>query len=129
MKALTYQRAGFNTLGDTNYAGTRAAMITVQHDFDRLLFSRSYLPLIDRLPFTLSVQGGVFWTDFVNHAPQPADQMLLTAPAGYGEVGFGLGNLTPFLSPFNLAAHFTWSLNSRYAADRRMHFGLSVFGR
>ncbi|MGH7533364.1 MAG: hypothetical protein ACREL4_08750, partial [Gemmatimonadales bacterium] len=32
MKALTYQRGGFNTLGDTNYAGTRAAMITVQHD-------------------------------------------------------------------------------------------------
>ncbi|HET7024410.1 MAG TPA: DUF5686 family protein [Gemmatimonadales bacterium] len=129
MKALTYQSGGFNTLGDTNYAGTRAAMIAVQHDFDRLLFARSHLPLIDRLPFTLSVQGGVFWTDFVDHAPQPADLMLLTAPRGYGEVGFGLGNLTPFLSPFNLAAHFTWSLNSRYAADRRMHFGLSFFGR
>ena len=129
MKALTYQSGGFNTLGDTNYAGNRAAMITVQHDFDRLLFSRSGLPLIKRLPWTLSVEGGIFWTDFVDHTTQPADQILLTAPAGYGEVGFGLGNLTPFLSPFNLAAHFSWSLNSRYAADRRMHFGLSFFGR
>ncbi|HEU5358797.1 MAG TPA: hypothetical protein VFU45_06745, partial [Gemmatimonadales bacterium] len=129
MKALTYQSGGFNTLSDTNYAGNRAAMIIVQHDFDRLLFARSHLPLIDRLPWTLSVEGGIFWTDFVDHAAEPADLMVHTAPAGYGEAGFGLGNLTPFLSPINLAAHFSWSLNSRYAADRRMHFGLSFFAR
>ncbi len=112
METATFQRGGFNTLADTNYSGTWAAMITVQHDFDRLLFAKSHLPLIADLPFTLSVHGGVFWTDFVDHPPMPADSLLVTAPTAYSEVGFGLGNLTPFLAPFNLQANFTWQLSS-----------------
>ncbi|HKI96158.1 MAG TPA: DUF5686 family protein [Gemmatimonadales bacterium] len=112
METATFQRGGFNTLADTNYSGTWAAMITVQHDFDRLLFAKSHLPLIENLPFTLSVHGGVFWTDFAHHTPTPADSLLITAPTAYSEVGFGLGNLTPFLAPFNLQANFTWQLSS-----------------
>ncbi|HYL21994.1 MAG TPA: DUF5686 family protein [Gemmatimonadales bacterium] len=113
MKTLTFQRDGFNTLADTNYSGTRAAMLVVRHDFDRLLFAKSHLPLVRRLPFTFSVHGGVFWTDFINHIPYPAaDTLLTTARTPYSEVGFGLGNLTPFLSPFNFAVHVTWQLSS-----------------
>jgi hypothetical protein len=124
MRALTYEGTGFNTLFETNYSGTRAAMITVHHDFDRLLFAKSGLPLVRKLPFTLSVHGGVFWTDFRDHTPNPADALLTTAPRAYSEVGFGIGNLTPFLSPFNLAAHFTWQLSSY--PTRRFQFGLSL---
>lgn len=124
MRALTYEGTGFNTLSETNYSGTRAAMITVHHDFDRLLFAKSGLPLLHQLPFTLSVHGGVFWTDFHGHTPNPADALLTTAPTAYSEVGFGLGNLTPFLSPFNFAVHFTWQL-SKYPG-RRFQFGLSL---
>jgi len=124
MRALTFQAGGFNTPGDSNFTGTRAAMLTIRHDFDRLLFAKSRLPGIRKLPFTLSVHGGVFWTDFHDHPPNPGDALLLTAPSAYTEAGFGLGNLTPFLFPLNLAVHFTWQL-SRYPT-RRFQFGLGL---
>ena len=122
MQTATFQANGFNTLGDTNYSGNRAAMLTVRHDFDRLLFVKSGLPLVRSLPFTLSIHGGAFWTDFIDHHAYPADLLLTTAPRPYSELGFGLGNLTPFLSPFNLAAHFTWQLSSY--PTHRFRFGL-----
>lgn len=37
-----------------------------------------------------------------------------------------LGNLTPFLSPFDLAVSFTWQLSS-YPTER-FHFGVGVTG-
>jgi hypothetical protein len=117
MEFLTFQGNGFNTLAETNYSGNRVAMIVVRHDFDRLLF---------HLPFTLSIHGGAFWTSFVNHPPFPADSLLVTAPRPYTEAGFGLGNLTPFLSPFDLSAHFTWQLSSY--PTRRFRFGFSLGG-
>jgi hypothetical protein len=110
------QHGGFNTL-DSNYAGTRAAMLTVQHDFDRLLFAKSGLPLVKRLPVTFSLDAGIFWTDFADHPAQPGDLLLHTARTPYSEVGFGLANLTPFLSPFDCAALFTWQLSS-YPTNR-----------
>ena len=125
MRALTYQEGGFNTLALNNFSGTRAAMISIEHDFDRLLFAKSGLPLLRNCPFTLSVHGGVFWTDFANHVLQPGDELLHTAPSTYGEVGFGIGNLTPFISPFNLAGYLTWQV-SGYATQRlQVGFGLT----
>ena len=111
MKALTFQGSGFNTLRETSFAGTRAAMIALRHDFDRLLFAKSGIPLVRDLPLTLSIHGGVFWTDFKNQPPAPDDSLRYTRSTPYSELGFGLGNLTPFLSPFNMAAYFTWNLS------------------
>jgi hypothetical protein len=111
MSALTFQNGGFNTLGERNFGGTRAAMFAIRHDFDRLLFAKSGIPLVRDVPLTLSVHGAVFWTDFKNHV-LPGDELLATARRPYSEVGFGLGNLTPFLSPLNVAMHFTWQLSS-----------------
>jgi hypothetical protein len=126
MRALTFQAGGFNTIArDTNYSGTRAAMLTIRHDFDRLLFAKSRLPLIRKVPFTLSVHGGVFWTDFDGHPPNPGDSLLYTARRAYTEAGFGLGNLTPFLSPLNVAVHFTWQLSSYPTRTFRFGFGLT----
>lgn len=125
MRALTFQEDGFNTLGLNKYSGTRAALIVVQHDFDRLLFAKSRLPLLRDCPFTLSLHGGVFWTDFANHVLQPGDELLRTAPTMYAEAGFGLGNLTPFISPFNLAGYVSWQI-SAYATQRfQIGFGLT----
>jgi hypothetical protein len=126
MDFLAVEGSGFRTLSRTNYYGNRAAVVTVRHDFDRLLFSRSGLPLIRDLPFTLTLNAGMFWTEFVQHASSPADSMLATAPTPYTEVGFWLGNLTPFLSPFNLSASFSWQLSSY--ATRRFRFGLGISG-
>jgi len=117
MEFLTFQGNGFNTLAETNYSGSRAAMAVVRHDFDRLLL---------HLPFTFSVHGGAFWTGFADHPAFPADSLLSTAPRAYTEAGFGIGNLTPFLSPFDLAAHFTWQLSAY--PTRRFRFGFSVDG-
>ena len=126
MRALTFQAGGFNTTSrDTNYTGTRAAMITVRHDFDRLLFAKSRVPGIRKLPFTLSVHGGVFWTDFDGHPPNPGDSLLFTARRAYTEAGFGLGNLTPFLFPLNLAVHFTWQLSNYPTRKFQFGFGLT----
>jgi hypothetical protein len=125
MRAATFQAGGFNTPGDSNYSGTRAAMFALRHDFDRLLLAKSPVAFIRKLPFTVSVHGGVFWTDFHAHPPNPGDVLLATAPRAYAEAGFGLGNLTPFLSPLNLAVHFTWQL-SRYPTRRFVvGFGLT----
>ncbi len=51
--------------------------------------------------------------------------MLITAPRPYGEAGFTLGNLTPFLSPFDLAVSFTWQLSSYPTQRFRLGFGIT----
>jgi len=127
MKALTFQGGGFNTVDHTNYTGTRVAMLTLQHDFDRLLFKKSGLPLVRSLPFTLSLHGGAFWTDFGDQLPLPPaspDDSVVAARRVYSEAGFGLGNLTPFLSPFNFAVHFTWQLSSYPTSRFQFAFSL-----
>ena len=107
-----FQPAGFNTMDERNFSGNRAAMFYVSHDFDQLLMRRSRIPLLRDVPFTLSVHGGAFWTDFVNHTANPGDAVIRTAPSAYGELGFGIGNLTPMLAPFNFTVWFTWQLSS-----------------
>jgi hypothetical protein len=124
MKALTFQGGGFNTLPDSNFAGSRAAMISLRHDFDRLLFTGSRLPLVRDVPFTVSLHGGAFWTGFVGHTANPGDEVFQTAPSAYYEVGLGVGNLTPFLSPINLATYFTWQLSDY--PGRRFQLGLGL---
>ncbi len=112
-----YNSRGFNTLDGHNFAGNRVAAFYVNHDFDQLLFRKSRLPLIKEIPFTLSIHGGAFWSDFHNHPSNPADDLIATATEPYREIGFGLGNLTPFITPFNLAAWCTWQI-SDYNTER-----------
>lgn len=121
---LIYNVGKFNTVEENNFMGNRMALIVVDHDFDRQLFRKIGAPGIRDLPVTLKVHAGVFWTDFVDHPAQPGDELVNTAPAGYTEVGFGIGDLTPFLAPFNLSAYFTWQL-STHATDRfKFSFGI-----
>ncbi len=126
MGVLAADGIGFNTMYRTNYSGNRALMLVARHDFGRQLFAASGVPGLRSLPFTLSVHGGAFWTGFVDHATAAADSMILTAPTPYREVGVSLGNLTPFLSPINFAASFSWQLSSY--PTRRFRFGLGFTG-
>ncbi|MFQ5703473.1 MAG: DUF5686 family protein [Gemmatimonadales bacterium] len=112
-----FEGGGFNTLNETNFSGNRTALFFLTHDFDQQLFRRSHIPLVRDIPFTFSVHGGAFWTDFIDHRPNPGDANILIAPSAYGEVGFGIGNLTPMISPFNFTAWFTWQVSS-YDTDR-----------
>ncbi len=124
MRRLGFQGGGFKTLGDTGFAGNRVAMLSVRHDFGRLLFAKSGLPVIRRLPFTFSLYGAAFAIDFVDHAPYPGDSAFRTTSGPYSEAGFAVGNLVPFLAPLNLGAQFTWQLSRQ--STRRFQFGFSL---
>lgn len=126
VRALGFQGGGFRTLGDTSFAGNRVAMLSVRHDFDRLLFAESGLPLIRRLPFTLSVYGALFGIGFAYHDRYPGDSAFHTTASPYSEAGFALGNLLPFLAPLNVGAQFTWQLSAQ--STQRFQFGLDLRG-
>lgn len=106
-----HSTGGFNTMDLNNFYGDRAAMVSFNHDFDQQLFRKSRLPLIEDIPFIFSIHGGAFWSEFKNTSVDLNDPMLRTAPHAYSELGFGIGNLTPFIMPFNLAVWFTWQLS------------------
>jgi hypothetical protein len=124
LRRLGFQAGGFKTLGDTGFAGNRIAMVSVRHDFDRLLFAKSGLPLIRRSPFTLSVYGAAFAINFVDHTQLSGDSAFRATSGPYSEAGFALGNLVPFLAPLNLGAQFTWQLSRQ--STRRFQFGFSL---
>jgi hypothetical protein len=97
----------FKTLGETNFSGSRALSAYANHDFGHVLFRKSGLPLVKDIPFTLSIHGGAFWTDFRGHPAQPGDSDVRLARKSYSEVGFGLGRITPL----HLRLYFTWQLS------------------
>jgi hypothetical protein len=107
-------RGGFYTINEQGFVGDHAASVFLEHDFGHLLLRGSGLPLIKKIPFTLSIHGGACWTDFRSDADRENRDV---APTPYGEIGFGVGNLTPFLSVFNLQLRFSWQL-SHYAGNR-----------
>ena len=119
-----FQAGGINTLNETNFFGNRTAMLVLSHDFDQQLFRRSRLPGIRDLPFTLTTHGGVFWSNFVDHTPNPGDDELTVAPTAYTEVGFGIANLTPFISPFNFGVYFSWQLSSYNTRGFQFRIGI-----
>ncbi len=125
VRALGFEGGGLKTLGDTAFAGTRVASLSIRHDFNGLIFRRSGIPLIRLLPFTLRVYSSAFAIDFHNHVPLPGDSAFHTAPNGYVEAGFGLGNLLPFLSPLKIGTQFTWRLSNQPTPRFRFGFDLS----
>ena len=126
VRALGFEGGGLKTLGDTAFAGTRLASLSIRHDFNGLIFRRSGIPLIRLLPFTLRIYSSAFAIDFHNHLPQPGDSAFHTAPNGYVEAGFGLGNLFPFLSPLKVGTQFTWRLSNQNTP--RFQFGFDLSG-
>ncbi|MBU0982537.1 MAG: hypothetical protein KKA42_01605, partial [candidate division Zixibacteria bacterium] len=112
-------------LDQETFVGSRALSISGRHEFRRRLWTQSGIPLIRDIPFWLSVHGTVFWSDFENHAAQVGDEFVRTAGKPYSEIGFGIGNLTPFISPFNLALYFTKQL-SDYDNTRDWTIGLGL---
>ena len=124
--ALGFEGSGLKTIGDTAFGGTRIASLSIRHDFNGYVFKRSGIPLIRSLPFTLRVYSSAFAIDFHNHIPQPGDSLFHTAPNGYVEAGFGLGNILPFLSPLKVGTQFTWRLSNQNTP--RFQFGFDLTG-
>jgi uncharacterized protein DUF5686 len=126
IRLLAAEGTGFNTLRRTAFVGNRALLVSLRHDFPRQLFRDSGLPLLRGIPATLSLHAGVFWAELDGNTPTAADTLLQTTRKPYREAGFTLGNLTPFLSPFDLAVSCTWQLSS-YPTNR-FRFGLGING-
>jgi hypothetical protein len=119
-----FNARGFNTLDETNFAGNRILAINARHDFKRRLWVASGLPYIEDIPLWLSLHVGVFWSQFRDHRSYPGDDYLLVAERPYREVGFSIGNLTPFLMPFNLLIDFSWQISKYDSNARSIELGI-----
>jgi hypothetical protein len=108
------QQSGVRSLGDSITYGTRVAMLTIRHDFGRLLFS--HVPLVRDLPFTLTLEGGMLQSQLAG----------LPGTNHYSRIGFALGNLTPFLMPFDFGVRFNWPLGADTL--QRFQFGIDLSG-
>ena len=111
-----FDRRGYVTLNENNFVGSSAASLTIEHNFGRRAFALTRIPLVEKLPFSLAVRAGTFWTD-AKRINESYYLNLWIARSAYSEAGFALGNLTPFLSPFNLQMWFSWQL-SVYDTER-----------
>ncbi|HEV2752128.1 MAG TPA: DUF5686 family protein [Gemmatimonadales bacterium] len=115
MQILAAEGRSFNTLARAQYAGNRALAVLLRHDFGHVF---------RRIPASLSLHGGVFWAALRGNVVVPSDSLLTAANRPYAEAGFTLGNLTPFLSPIDLAASFTWQLSTYPTSRFRLGLGL-----
>lgn len=106
-----FDRRGFATLNERNFVGSSAASITLEHNFGKHAFALTHLPLIEKIPFSVSVRGAAFWTGD-SRIPATALPDIQVAKKAYTEAGFSVGNLTPFLSPFNLRVWANWQLSA-----------------
>lgn len=108
------------TLNQTNFTGDRAALLHVTHDFGRIVFRKSGLPLIKDIPFGVSVFGSVFWTDFRSLAAQSGSADTHVARKPYRELGFGITRITPF----DFKLYFTWQLSDYKTTKFSLGVGL-----
>lgn len=122
---LSFRQFGFQTPWQEGFLGDRVLTFYFEHDFEHYLFRKSGLPLIKKIPYTLSIHGGSAWTEFRNHPLKGANAGFAEARNGCHEIGFGLGNLTPYLSVFNFAAYFTWKLTDINARGFVFSIGFS----
>lgn len=112
---------GFITLDDTTFSGSRVVAGLGEWSLGRRPFVATGIPLIRDIPFTLSVHGGAFRM----HQPTEGGTAGVSADRTYGELGFGIGNLTPFLAPFNLGVSFTWQLSRYRTQDFRFQMSMN----
>lgn len=109
----------FKTFDKTNFSGTRVLCAYYNQDFGSMLFKKSGLPYIKDIPFSLSLNAGIFWADQKkNYYPSAIDYFNQTDNP-YSEIGFGIGRL-----PFLVKLYFTWQL-SDYDTNK-FNFGFDL---
>ena len=112
----------FRTLRYKNFSGNDLFSIYYSQRFGTKLFKKTGLPLIKKIPYSLSIHGGVFWSELKDNAYNTSDELLAqTGNNPYSEIGFSLGRL-----PLMTKLSFTWQL-SAYDTDKfylGIRFGL-----
>ncbi len=110
----------FRTLQFTNFSGNNLLSIYYNHRFGTKLFKKSQLPLIKKIPYSLSIHGGVFWSSLKDNNYNEGDLSISqTGDKPYSEIGFSIGRL-----PFLIQLSFTWQL-SAYDTDK-FYFGIGL---
>jgi hypothetical protein len=112
----------FSTVGGNNFSGSRAAALYLANDFGTWLFQQSRLPLIKRIPLSITIYSGAFWTDFRGHPAQPGEAEANMASKAYTEIGFGIGRIPPL----NIKFTFTWQLSDYDTNDFNIDFGFGL---
>lgn len=118
---VMYGDMSFKTLNETNFCGDRVAMGYVYHDFGRFIFKKTGLPLVEKIPFSLGLFGGMFWTDFTNGAVV-SDETMMVARKAYSEVGFQIGSISPLGFKFD----FGWQLSDYDTQSFNVGFGMDL---
>jgi hypothetical protein len=106
-------KIGFKTVNGTSFVGDRVAAFYLYHDFERRLFSKSGIPALRDIPFSIAVYGGMFWTKFENQEIASDNIFYITASKPYRELGFSVGRITPW----NIRLFFTWQLSDHPGED------------
>ena len=112
-----FKSRGFNTLKKNNFGGDRFASVYGVFDLGPYMFRSTGIKFLQAIPIGFSLHGGAFWTEFEDPANAGFDEYVNSAPTAYTEIGCGLTNLTPFLTPFNMALFFTLQ-TSTYDSER-----------
>lgn len=115
----------YKTVGAHNFSGDCAAAWYISNNFGHWIFRRSGLPLIKDIPLSISIYGGMFWTDFRNHAPEPDDDAVDTAEHPYSEIGFSLGRIR--IPPVSYKVTFTWQLSNHDTNKFAFGLGLQIW--
>ncbi len=119
---LVGEGMSFKTLGSGRFAGDRVAAGYLSHNFGTWLFGKSGLPLIKKIPFSLSIFGGAFWTDFRDDARPSHDESTQCAQRAYSEIGFSLGRIPPLFGRVT----FAWQLSDYNANHFAFTFGFGM---
>ncbi len=110
----------YRTLHLTNFSGDNLLSIYYRHRFGTKLFKRSGLPIIKKIPYSLSIHGGAFWSEIKDNAYNVGHELISqTNNNPYSELGFSIGRL-----PLMAKLSFTWQL-STYDTDK-FYFGFDI---
>jgi hypothetical protein len=123
---ILYSDMSFKTLNESNFYGDRVAMGYVYHDFGRFAFKKTGIPLIEKIPFSLGLFGGMFWTDFfprITHFDGSTTIANETDNGAYSEIGFQIGSISPLGFEFD----FGWQLSNYDTESFNVGFGMDMF--
>jgi len=111
----------FKTQGESNFVGDKSLSLYYGHNFGGKLFKRLRIPLLKKTPLSVSVYGGLFWTNFGDEAIRKHTMNEMVAKTPYSEIGFGIGRIPPIF----MQTYFTWQLSDHDTNDFTFKIGFN----
>ena len=116
------RRSMFRTMHYSNFSGDELLSVFYRQQFGTKLFKKSNLPLIKKIPYSLSIHGGLFWSRLKDDSTN-TDNLFFsqTDKNPYGEIGFAIGRL-----PLMTKLSFTWQLSTYNTNKFSFGFGFDL---